>query len=134
MTPPSDRQQHVEPEGTAATRWLNAVTVETVYRGFVTLKLVQRAEADFMALLQERPVYYRLVDTSAMTGSEPTIKGGVEEIWNRFKAHGGREILFISTAPITKMQGSVAAMHESVRIRFFDTRSKALEYLATLTA
>jgi hypothetical protein len=127
-------RHHEEPDGgSVTTRWLSSTTVETVYTGFVSVKLIQRAEADFRAMLAERPALYRLVDTTAMTTMDPAAKGGIEGIWQRFKQHGGREILFVAKASLVRMQGSVTAMTEGVRIRLFDTRAEALVHLATLS-
>src|SRR5262249_4445363 len=100
MTVRSNERRHEDGRGWVMTCWLDANTVETIYTGAITPKLVQRAAADFTAMLCERPAHYRLVDSSAMTAMDSASRGCVEEMWQTFKKHGGREILYVGKAPI----------------------------------
>ena len=121
-----DAETHV------TTSWFDEVTIETVYVGAVAPPLMAQAEQDMAKLLTEHPALYRLVDTIGLTSYDRAIRGGVAHLWTRFKAVGGREILFIAHEQILRMSGAVIGMNTAMPVKFFNSRAEALAYLATL--
>jgi hypothetical protein len=116
-------------EGEIRVQVLRAGVIESLYTGYVSLRVADEALSRFRSVLKGSLATIWVVDTLGMQGFDPSIARASGAWVELFKAQGGRSIIIVSRCSTMKMFISTMAFVTGVPMRVVSTREEMLSMI-----
>jgi hypothetical protein len=116
--------------GTIIFRFARPAIVDVVWSGYITGQSCGHYPEQLERLLASRRIDYAIFDALGVTGfsADSRVPGG--RLLAACKAAGARRVMVVTDSSAIRMIGSTVALATGMSIRFFATRSEALEAIA----
>jgi len=115
--------------GTVTTKHLEGKIVETIYKGYITVPMVEDVNVSLDRFLLQNPGGNWLIDAVEATGIAPAPHDLRMKVFRTFQHRGGDRIATVVRSSVLKMMSSTFAFAFGLPMKSFETRNEALSYL-----
>lgn len=114
------------------TRRLEPKIIETVYAGHISAEMAEQVKGQLVDNLALQPGSHWLIDAGSATGIQPAKEYNRLAVFRAFEENGGGRIAVVVKSGPLRMMSATFSFALGLKMKAFEERGEALEYLRSL--